>query len=131
MSGFRNDIISILRHNNLLHKKSIGLFYGSDVDTRIKEVVRELIAYGYLVSAIDENIVWDYIVIPTKIVDAEKVLRALSLISAGGIVILEVTEEQRKYQEKYLRVGTNMSATKVQYEDRYYLILHTGDNYGN
>ena len=130
MSGFNDDIVSILKHNNMLHSVALGFISGINSDGRMGNLLDHLFNLGMRVSGIRGDATWDYIVIPNKIVSARTVLMALSSINAGGIVILEISEAQRKYQEKYLRIGTNQSATKVQYEDRYYLIIHTGEDYG-
>lgn len=131
MSGFNDDIISILKHTNMCHDKSLGFISGILSDERMGNLLDQLSKLNLKVSGRRNGITWDYIVIPNKIVSARTVLQAMSSLNSGGIIILEISENQRKYQEKYLRIGTNYSATKVQYEDRYYLIIHTGEDYGN
>ena len=130
MSGFNDDIVSILKHTNMYKGTALGFISGSSTNERMADLQLHLMRLGCIVSGTDRgSITWDYIVIPNEFVSARTVLLALSSINAGGIIILEISEAQRKY-EKYLRIGTNQSATKVQYEDRYYLIIHTGEDYG-
>lgn len=131
MSGYKDDIVSILKHNNMYHNLALGFISGILSDGRMGNLLDHLHNLGLKVSGKRGDATWDYIVIPNKIVSARTILMALSSINAGGIVILEISEAQRKYQEKYLRIGTNQSATKVNYEDRYYLIIHTGEDYGH
>ena len=129
MSGFKDDIISILRHTNMFHRESIGLIRGDSL--RVKELLdylgdRKLLAdiKVYPITT------YDYVVILSEDVSTPNVLKSLAILNTGGIIILEITEKQRKYQEKYLRIGS-MSATKLHYEDRYYLVIHAGEDYGH
>lgn len=131
MSGFNSDIVSILKHNNMYHDKSLGFVAGVLSDGRMGNLLDHLFSLKLKVSGQRGDATWDYIIIPTTILSTRTVLMALSSINTGGIVILEITEKQNKYQDKYLRVGGNTTATKVQYEDRYYLVLHQGEDYGN
>ena len=131
MSGYKDDIVSILKHANLLHSKSVGYIKGVGSNGEAGNLLDHLTNLGLSVTGIHENILWDDIIIPQSMVSTRAILQALSGINSGGIVILEVTEKQSKYQSKYLRLGADKSATKVQYGDRYYLVIHTGDDYGN
>jgi hypothetical protein len=116
----------------MLHSDSIGLIFPSN-SSRGSEVLDHLYSLGMRVSGVvDKNISkWDYIVITKDKVSFKALLRAVSMLNFGGVIILEITGKSKQYSDKYLSSIGNLKITKVFYQDRRYLVLHTGDEYGN
>lgn len=129
MSGFREDILSILRHNMMLHRDSIGVILGDGLRSAIDDIHTK----GYIISSLwDSHTKYDYIIISKDRVSSRTLLRALTNLKSGGIIVLEITGRDSKYENRYLyMVGGTMSATKIRYGDRSYIVIHTGGDYGN
>lgn len=134
MNGF-SDIISILKHNNMFHKESIGLVVGSDnLNSRYKELKNFLQQYELVVLGRRYmSNKFDYIVILEGQVSTRTILMALHDIANMGVIIIEITGRDNKYEDRYRGVSAinNIHATKVFYEDRVYLVLHPEGEYGN
>jgi hypothetical protein len=135
MSGFKEDIVSILKQNDLLHNKSVGLIAGASVsDSRERNLYNELTKIGLkLANKLEPLFSPDYIVLLSDIISTRTLLMALGSITQSGIIILEITGKDQKYQDSYINKATtnSINASKVLYEDRTYLVFHTGADYGN
>jgi len=133
MNGFSQDIISILKHNVMYHHSAIGLILNGDEFPNSFSLVQVLRLNRYLIETkIDKMIKYDYIVINRGSLNVRMFLSCLTSLSAGGILILEITGSDSRYEDKYLNlIGGTMSATKIRYEDRSYIVIHTGEDYGD
>ena len=129
MSGFREDVISILKQNNMYHKEAIGLIKGH-LDDGLFETLQE---EKFPVSKKFEKFVlyFDYIVLNNFQEDVETLLFALASVSTGGLIVLEITDSEYTYQDRYVSQFGLFSVTKVKYEDRTYLVFRNGLEYGN
>ena len=135
MNGFKDDIVSILKHNMMFHRSSIGLLIGVDSDQRLKELMALLDEASLISTGIESPdrwyITWDYILIPKGKARISTLLKSLSCLNTGGIIIVEITGLNEFFQDKYKNLAIGMNATKVIYEDRSYMILHRGEEYGH
>ena len=133
MNGFSQDIISILKHNVMHHSSSLGLILGATDIEEAFTALRQLHLNGLLVeSKLNDFVRFDYIVIPKQLLNVRKFLSCLTRLASGGIMVLEITGSEDKYEDKYLNmVGGTMSGTKVRYQDRSYIVIHTGEDYGD
>ena len=127
------DVVSILRHNLMLHLASIGLILNAEDYPHSSTLFRGLELAGYIVdSKLAKYTRYDYIVMPVYLLSVRRFLSCLTALSKGGILILEVTGKENKYEDKYIgMVGGKMSATKLKYGDRSYIVIHTGEDYGD
>ena len=82
MSGFREDVISILRQNAVLQKESIGYIVGGKYESASMELYKELKSLGHIVARGRTKPVvrYDYVVIPINW-SIETLLYALSISS--------------------------------------------------
>lgn len=133
MNGFSYDIISILKHNVMYHYSTIGLILNGEECEDTKELLNHLSTFGYMAEDnLDKLTRYDYIVINRTNLTIRKFLSCLTSLDRGGIIILDVTGSDSKYEDKYLNmIGGTMSATKLRYEDRSYIVIHTGEDYGD
>jgi hypothetical protein len=127
MNGFEADIVSILKHNNMLHSESRGLVLHEE------EFVYKLWEQYKVVASFEIGSLtkYDYIVLDGKVLTVPRLVEALSLLSENGLLVLEVTIEEGKFSKRYLSKFANFTATKVKYEERVYMIIHQGVDYGN
>lgn len=130
MNGFELDIISILRHNNMFHQESMGLIMGCGTGYA-GNLLDMLYAYKLKVSGKSEKVRWDYIVIPSYILSIRTLFQALDAVNHNGIVIAEITGKDDKYLDRYKTRLGGLTVTKVLYDNRAYLIIHAGEEYGN
>ena len=133
MNGFSYAVTSILKHNVMYHASSLGLVLNGDLFPAASELLSQLRANNLLVESKLNNFVrFDYIVMPKYVLNIRKFLSCLTRLASGGIMVLEITGSDNKYEDKYLNiVGGTMSATKVRYQDRSYIVIHTGEDYGD
>lgn len=127
MSGFKEHLVEILKTNNLLHGDSIGMVF---FDAEICEYLYD--KYKVLASsdAVDLN-EFDYIFVKSKFITLQFVMKLFTYLNDNGILILEITPESVKFDKKYLSKFGNFTGTKVTYDDKTYLIIHSGVDYGN
>lgn len=133
MSGFNDDIIAILKDNTLFHVHSVGCVCGSVLsrNSRAQSLLSALRTKGLLVSRkMHRSYLYDYIIIPKEQFGAKVLLKALSKLGIGGIIIVEVGENS-DLESRYVSLFGNFTATTVVYEGRKYLVLHSGVDYGN
>ena len=126
MNGFSSDIVSILRSHALTTpRESIGLVYD-------KELYDELVSRGLVVARRHDKLCrYDYIVIDRGHLSVSRLLTALTNLRICGIIVIDVTGKEEKYQGKYVNIAKGMRGTKVIYGDRTYIVLHVGKDYGN
>lgn len=128
MNGFSNDVVSMLKHSYMYHGESIGLVIGNN------ELASTLESLGLLVSVDDKlSDNWDYIVVSGENVGVRVLIKCLTQLRNCGIIILELTNKPnvKKYADRYSNASAGFYATKVMYDDRVYLIIHQGYDYGN
>jgi len=128
-----DDVVSILRHNLMLQLNSIGLILNAEDYPHSNTLFRGLELAGYIVdSKIAKYTKYDYIVMPVRLLSVRRFLACLTALSKGGMLILEITGKESKYEDKYTgMVGGKMSATKLKYGDRSYIVIHPGEDYGD
>lgn len=127
------DVLSILRHNLMLHIHSIGLVLNGEDYPHTLALLEKLKLGGHIIdSKIARYTRYDYIIMPLPLLNVRRFLSCLTVLSRGGILVLEVTGKEDKYEDKYAgMVGGTMSATKLKYGDRSYIVIHAGDDYGD
>jgi hypothetical protein len=129
MSGFKEDVISILKHNNMYHRDASGLILGKTVNRGlVKELQEKMFP---VVDHYEKFIVrFDYIVIGLLRVDVTTLIKAFATVNTGGLIILEL-DNYTDFENKYTSLFGGFSADVVKYEDRGYLVIHSGVDYGN
>jgi hypothetical protein len=129
MSGFKDHVIGILRDNLMLHGESIGWVLESD-----GELSKELEKRKMLFSAdkrLKDVFLLDYVVLSGTYAVTPLVLKAFSLLSKLGIIIIDATGWHPTYIREYVSVFGNFTATPLNYGNRQYLVIHAGGDYGN
>lgn len=129
MSGYKDDVISILKHNNMYHRDATGLLRGRSGNG---DLLATLEKEGFpVVSQYQKFVVrFDYIVLNNFYADMKELLRALEEVNTGGLIVIEVRADEN-YKPKYTSIFGGFSVDKVKYENREYLVIHSGVDYGN
>ena len=129
MSGYKDDIISILKHNSMYHREATGLILGQSGG---RELLEHLESKMFPVIGKYEKsiILFDYIVLNRYQVDVPSLIKAFSSVSVGGIIVLELDGETDYGKNYYSQFG-GFSANKIKYDDRYYMVIHSGVDYGD
>jgi hypothetical protein len=129
MSGFKDDVISILKQNNMYHREATGLLRGKSGDSDLLETLQK---QGFPVTGNYEKFVirFDYIVLNNFFADMRELLRALEEVNVGGIIVIEIRKDEN-YKAQYVSMFGSFSVNKVKYEDREYLVIHAGVDYGD
>ena len=133
MSGFKDNVILILRHNGMLQGESVGwVVTGNNNFNKTEELTQALRDMKFLVVNNPQKpvVLFDYVVIDSyRQYDTPKLLKALDNLKEDGIIIVQVTPGL--YQDKYVsRLGA-FTITKVKLGEEEYLVFHTGVDYGN
>lgn len=133
MSGFKDDVVSILRDNVMLHGEAMGWIMTNPRVTMTKELYEYLVEQKFPVTPKSEKSVlyFDYIVIDRYTRSVNNVLRALANLSPNGLLIIEISDELPNFKDRYVSVFANFTGIRVQYQDRYYLVIRNGADYGN
>lgn len=133
MSGFSDDVISILRHNLMLNKESIGWIVHGLGSQNTRELGKKISSMGFIITPKKTKpvISYDYVVIANLHLTASTLLDAFSRLSTNGIMIIEVTDNWQKFDDEYVSLFANFKATKVVYDNRSYMVIHSGADYGN
>ena len=131
MNGFKNDVLAILDSNTILQKESMGWVVAQHTTPDNSELYNYLQSNGFPVTNQFEKSVFffDYIVIDRMNASLKNLLKALSLLSVGGVLVIELAEYY--FEDSYFSVFGNFTITKVRYDDRKYLVFHTGVDYGH
>lgn len=133
MSGFKDDVLNILRENVLLHGEAIGWIVRNHAKHPDNwELLKYLEEKRFPVTDKETKpvIKFDYIVIDKRNLNLATLLKAFSLLANQGVVIMEITDNPKKFEKHYNLFGT-LSVTRVIYEDRHYLVVHSGVDYAN
>ena len=127
MSGFKSDVISILRDNVLLHGEAMGWIVGST------ELYEELTKKKFPVTEKADKLVFlfDYVVISAAKRTFDSLLKALTSLSNLGVIVVEITDVQDRYDKEYRSYFGGFAARKLKYQDRAYLVIRQGLDYGN
>lgn len=133
MSGFKDDVISILRQNGYLQRDALGWIVNNNNVSMANDLYEELIKHKFPVTNKAEKLVanYDYIIVDRYNRDAETILRAFASLSTGGLMVLEISDFFYKFWDKYVSTFAGFTATKVQYADRRYMVIHAGVDYGD
>lgn len=133
MNGFKDDVISILRDNVMLHGEAIGWIMTNPRVTMTADLYKYMVDNKYPVTPRSEKSVlyYDYIVIDRYTRSVTNLLRAFANVSENGLIVIEISDELPNFSDRYVSKYGNFTATRVQYGDRYYLVLRTGVDYGN
>jgi hypothetical protein len=129
MSGFKDDIITILRQNNLYHREACGLIRGRSGGS---ELLEELQKQQFPVVGNYEKpiVLFDYIVLNRFYENVSYLMKAFANVSVGGLIILELDDET-EYTNNYACIFGGFSAHKVKFGTRAYLVIHAGVDYGD
>ena len=119
------DVVSILKHNVMLNISSLGLIVDSG---NLLDCLYNLKLH---VTGLTDGAKFDYIFIPTHKVSIRRLLRALTDLKSGGIIIVQLEDKFEDFEPIYKNTSNLFFATKVKYDNRYYLIIHSGEDYGN
>jgi hypothetical protein len=133
MSGFKDDILAILRDNVMLHGEAMGLIMNGAVDDDSRELLKDLQSRKFPVTdRVDKHVfLFDYIVLPRYLSTAAALLRALSLVGRLSVIIMDISNVADYYNSRYTTQFGDFTANKVKYQDRTYLVIKNGTDYGN
>jgi hypothetical protein len=133
MSGFREDVLAILRDNVMLHGEAMGLIMNGAVDDDSRELLKDLQNRKFPVTdRVDKHVfLFDYIVLPRYLSTAAALLRALSLVGRLSVIIMDISNVADYYNSRYTTQFGDFTANKVKYQDRTYLVIKNGTDYGN
>lgn len=129
MSGFKEDVLSILRQNNLYHRDASGLIKGRAGSVELLEYLQKQ-EFPVVGNYEKQIILFDYIVLNRYYENVHFLMKALSSVNVGGIIILELDDET-EYSNKYTSIFGKFTATKVKFGTRAYLVIHAGVDYGD
>jgi hypothetical protein len=129
MSGFKDDVVSILRNHLLVQKNAIGYIPGKADTEELKKYLED---EGVLIVSKNEKpiVQFDFVVYNRYFTDLHTFLYALATTTIGGLIILEL-HDVALYKERYVSLFAGITATKVKFEDRQYLVVHNGVDYGD
>jgi hypothetical protein len=133
MSGFKDDVLAILRDNVMLHGEAMGLIMNGAVDDDSRELLKDLQSRKFPVTdRVDKHVfLFDYIVLPRYLSTAAALLRALSLVGRLSVIIMDISNVADYYNSRYTTQFGDFTANKVKYQDRTYLVIKNGTDYGN
>jgi hypothetical protein len=133
MNGFKEDVISILRDNVLLHAEAMGLLLDGDSNEETRGLLKDLQDRKLPVTdAVEKHVFnFDYVVLHRDSLFVNTLIRALSLVSKMGMIILDVTGKSDMFRKEYFSKFGDFSIHKLIYEDRAYLVIKNGMDYGN
>lgn len=133
MNGFKDDILSILRDNVMLHGEAMGYIMQGAYWDEARELVEYLQENKYPVTekASKPVLNYDYIVIYKEVLSLSKLFYGLSLLSNLGILIVDITKESPTFRADYNIKWAGFRASKLIYGTRAYLVLRKGMDYGN
>lgn len=132
MSGFKDDVLAILRDNVLLHGEAMGWIVGGGFSGHTSELYNELVSRNFPVTdrRTKPVILYDYIVVPSP-VNMHGLLTYMCSLSRDGLLIVELDREKDESVPEYRSVALGFYAHRLVYNGRTYLVIHTGADYGN
>jgi hypothetical protein len=133
MSGFSNDIISILKHNHMYEREAVGWLIESNISQTPTDLALALIKDGIPITVKDDKIVvnYDFIVLDKYHYQVGWLLTALTRTGTSGIIILEADRGQYGKHGNAHSLFGDFNVVSVKYEDRLYFVLRKGNDYGD
>lgn len=134
MSGFKDDVISILKTNSMLHGEAIGwIFYDRIKSPKVFELLSDLQKRKLpVVSHFEKEVFrYSYIVLSNEYLTFADLFDALSSLAPQGIIIIEDWLGDLPFKDKYVVPFAKITITKVKFEDRIYMVIHEGVDYGD
>lgn len=133
MSGFKDDVISILRDNVLLHGEALGWIITQHTIPESSELYKELQDRKFPVTnKLTKPVIrFDYIIIPKLHLTITWFLKALEMLAIGGMIIMDVTGYNYAFDAEYKIPFGSFTARKLIYGDRIYMVVHSGVDYAN
>jgi hypothetical protein len=134
MSGFKDDVISILKQNHLFEREAVGWIMSIGAQPERAELVHALEENKIPITTKDEKIVvnYDFVVLDRWHYDVGLLLTALTRTSTSGIIIIEATE--RSYTVKNLNgfsLFGEFRVVTVMFDNRQYFVMRKGSDYGD
>ena len=74
---------------------------------------------------------FDYVIISREHLTVNWLLSAFANLKDNGMIILEITDYPMTFDNRYVSRYAGFTATKVNYENRKYLVLRKGLDYGD
>lgn len=130
MSGFKDEVISILRQNGMYHREALGLIKETGFLTPTLLPALQAEKFPVTDKFGKPVLNFDYVVLSQEYNSLNQLLTGLASLSIGGLLILEVTN-QTAYRDRYVSLFGNFSVTKVKYPGRTYLVFRNGIDYGD
>jgi hypothetical protein len=133
MSGFREDVVSILRDNVMLHAEAMGLLLDGDSNEESRELLKDLQDRKLPVTdGVSKHVfLFDYVILHRDSLFVNTLIRTFSLVSTLGMIILDVTGKADMFHKEYISKFGDFSIHKLIYGDRAYLVIKKGTDYGN
>lgn len=133
MNGFKEDVISIIRDNMMLHAEAMGLVVNANARRESKELLEALQARKLPVTdKVDKHVfLFDYVVIHRDYLFVTTLLKAFSWIGRLSVLIVDITGKESAFNSRYVSRFGDFTAQKLKYEDRAYLVFKNGNDYGN
>ena len=131
MNGFKDNVISILRDNLMLHGEALGCLLASERHDEARRLYAELVERKLPIARKMEKQVfyYDYVVITAEF-GIQTLIAAFSSLSENGIIILEIPNDFL-YDDRYVSKFANFTGTKIKFGREQYLVIHSGVDYGN
>jgi len=137
MSGFKDNVILILRNNGVLQGESVGWVVKSKrgfgkTEQQTTELIEAIRAMKFLVVGNPQKpiVLFDYVVMDSfNQYNTPALLKALDNLKEDGIIIVQVTPGL--YQSKYTSRLGSFTITKLELGNEDYLVFHSGVDYGN
>lgn len=133
MNGFKDDVISILKDNTMFHADASGWIVQQHTLPKTSELIRELQDRKFAVIGRHNKEVFrfDYVVISKEHLTPNWLLAAFAKLSENGIIIIELEDNSLAFANQYVSRFGGFTGTKVKYNGNYYLVIHSGVDYGN
>ena len=133
MSGFKDDVIAILRDNVMLHAEAMGLIMEGESWQDSKELLKDLQSRNFPVTdRADKHVfLFDYVVVPLEYAFVNTLLKAFTLVGRMGLIIIDITGKSDMFFKRAVSTFGSFTIHKLTYGDRTYLVIKQGEDYGN
>lgn len=133
MNGFKDDIISILRSNVMLHAEASGWIIQQHILPKTSELLKDLQDRKFAVIGRHKKpmFLFDYVIISIEHLTVNWLLSAFGTLKDNGLIILEVTDHSLAFANRYVSNFGFFTATKVTYGDNKYIVIRKGLDYGD
>ena len=133
MSGFKDDVISILRDNMMFHAEASGWIIQQHILPKTSELLEELQSRMFAVIGRHSKpiFLFDYVIISREHLTVNWLMAAFAQLKENGVMILEIESQNLAFAPKYSSLFGKFTGTKVKYDDRTYIVIHSGVDYGN